>query len=366
VKRYDDDSETQPKGSSLSPLAKSVCCRELQFRKFRRPAAVAFGFSHLSAGIMKGAKVAGLLAFAILALNQASAVTKDFGHQGEVTKPGTLLGAIVPPLRPKQALAQIVQSNWWPINDPIGVTRAGTVLGMTILVVLHRVKGRRGLTATWSGNQTLPPPSIQEASDYPSRGFKCADLRRIKLFEDFEESQLEAFSHYLEAVDCPQFGHLIREGKRGEAMYLVLEGEVRALRIVEGREFLLGIIPAGQWFGEISVLDRGPREVDVIANKDSILLQLSSDAFDHMHREAPLLANQFLLVLARTLADRMRCMHKRFEDSLRFIQTSGIANANYEPESRSKPLSPAQHRDGSWPCPLERARSRPSATGRNC
>jgi hypothetical protein len=273
---------------------------------------------------MKATKVAGLLALVILVLNQASAVANNSELRGEETKRATLLSAVVP----KQAFAQIAQFNGWPINDPIGVTRAGALLGMTILVALQGIKGRRGFAAPSSGKQTVPSTPDQAASSNPGQGFTCAALRRIKLFEDFEESQLEAFSDYLEAANCPQFGHVIRQGKRGEAMYLVLEGEVRALRIVEGREFLLGIIPAGQWFGEMAVLDRGPRDVDVIANKDSVLLQLSRDDFERMQREAPLLANQFLLVLARAMAGRMRCMNKRFEDSLRFIHTSGIVNAN--------------------------------------
>jgi len=293
---------------------------------------------------MKGAKVAGLLALAMLALNQASAVTKDFELRGAETMRGSLLSAVAPSRAPRQALAQIPQSNWSPINDPIGVARAGTLLGMTLLVVLHWIKGRPRFAATRSGHHARPSPAGQETIAKPRRGFTSADLRRVKLFENFEEPQLEAFSHYLEPVHCRQFAHIIRQGERGEAMYLVLEGEVRALTIVEGRESLLGIFPAGQWFGEISVLDRGPREVDVIANKDSLLLRLSSDAFERLHREAPLVANQFLLVLTRTLAGRVRCTHKRFEDSIRFIRTCGIVNSNYEPESRSEPLTCAQRR----------------------
>jgi hypothetical protein len=167
-----------------------------------------------------------------------------------------------------------------------------------------------------------PSPPRQGASVRPKPGFTSSALRRIKLFENLEEPQLEAFSHYVEVVSCPQFGHIIREGQRGEAMYLVIEGEVRALSIVEGKESPLATFPAGQWFGEISLLDHGPRSVHVIANKDSILLKLSSDAFKRLHCEAPTLAIPFLLGLTRTLAERIRRTTKRFENSVRFIRTS--------------------------------------------
>jgi len=171
-----------------------------------------------------------------------------------------------------------------------------------------------------------PSAPSQGPTGKPRPGFTSADLRRIKLFETLEEPQLEAFAQYLEAVSCPQFSHIVRRGERGEAMYLILEGEVRALSIVEGKESPLTTIPAGQWFGEISLLDHGPRSVDVIANKDSVLLRLSSDAFERLLSEAPMLAIPFLLVLTRTLADRIRRTTKKLEDSIRFIRISGIVS----------------------------------------
>jgi CRP/FNR family transcriptional regulator, cyclic AMP receptor protein len=155
-------------------------------------------------------------------------------------------------------------------------------------------------------------------------GFAPTALRRIKLFADLEEAQLESFLRYLEEVRCPQFSHIVRQGQRGDAMYLVLEGEVRALTIVEGKESTLTTIVAGDWFGEISLLDHGPRSVDVIANKDSVLLKLSSDAFERLLGEAPMLAVPFLLALSRTVVGRIRRATKRFEDSVRLIRTSGI------------------------------------------
>jgi len=169
-------------------------------------------------------------------------------------------------------------------------------------------------------------PRSQATASELVPGFTSAALRRIKLFESLQEPQLKAFSQYLEVLRCRQFAHIIRQGERGEAMYLVLQGEVRAFSLVEDKESLLATFPAGQWFGELSVLDQGPRSVDVIANKDSVLLKLSRESFERLHREAPTLAIEFLLVLARTLAGRIRRTNKRYEDSIRFIRLSGIVD----------------------------------------
>jgi CRP-like cAMP-binding protein len=166
--------------------------------------------------------------------------------------------------------------------------------------------------------------SDHTAKPKSSAGFTAASLRRIKLFASLEEAQLQSLVHYLQAVRCPQFTHIVRQGQRDEAMYLVLEGEVRALTIVEGKETTLTTITSGDWFGEISLLDHGPRSVDVIANKDSLLLKLSSEGFNRLLGEAPMLAVPFLLALSRTVVGRIRKATKRYEDSVRFIRTSGI------------------------------------------
>jgi hypothetical protein len=208
---------------------------------------------------------------------------------------------------------RVSSSNWILREDLNQWQKANEVPDLKDVFATAQILAKPAAAAPVNSGQSKP-------------GFKSTALRRIKLFERLEEPQLEAFSHYLETVNCPQFSHIVRQGQRGEAMYLVLEGELRALSIVEGKESPLTTIPAGDWFGEISLLDHGPRSADVIANKDSILLKLSSEAFERLLREAPALAIPFLLVLTRTLADRIRRATKRFEDSVRFIRTLGTVH----------------------------------------
>ena len=164
------------------------------------------------------------------------------------------------------------------------------------------------------------PPEKQAPLAGPEPKVTPTSLRRIKLFAGLEDSQLESFARYLEVVNFPQFSHIVRQGDHGDAMYLIWEGEVRALAIVEGKESTLATMKAGEWFGEISLLDQGPRSVDIIADEDSILLKLSSAAFERLLAEAPALAMPLLLALSRTAVDRLRRVTKRYVDSVRFIQ----------------------------------------------
>jgi hypothetical protein len=113
-----------------------------------------------------------------------------------------------------------------------------------------------------TGFQAAARPAINPAS-----------LRRIKTLAGLDQTQLASFLQYVQVVSCRQFSHVVRKGEHGDAMYLVLEGELRALTIVDGKQTTLATMKAGDFFGEISLLDQAPRSADVVANQDSTLLR---------------------------------------------------------------------------------------------
>ena len=110
-------------------------------------------------------------------------------------------------------------------------------------------------------------------------------------------------------------------------MYLILEGEVRVRVIREGKESILSTLKSGDFFGEISLLDEGPRSADVVANERSTLLKISTTSFAKLRREAPALAEPFLHALSQILVGRLRILNKRYVDSLLMLQTIGTSRA---------------------------------------
>ncbi|SRR6266536_2958561 len=149
-------------------------------------------------------------------------------------------------------------------------------------------------------------------------GIKPGSLRRIKILAGMEEKQLESFVQFMEVVTVKQFAEVFRRGQPSDAMYLVLEGELRARVIVDGKETTLSTIKVGDFFGEISLLDEGPRSADVIANTDSRLLKVSSAAFEKVMREAPALASSFLYGLSKSIGARVRVLTQKYQDSIHF------------------------------------------------
>jgi CRP/FNR family cyclic AMP-dependent transcriptional regulator len=103
-------------------------------------------------------------------------------------------------------------------------------------------------------------------------------------------------------------------------MYMVLQGELRVRLIIDTREKILATMAPGEFFGEISLFDQGPRSADVVANHDSVLLRLSESSFLRMITDAPDLAARFLLAVGRTLTSRIRADNKRYRDTVVLTQ----------------------------------------------
>jgi hypothetical protein len=151
-------------------------------------------------------------------------------------------------------------------------------------------------------------------------------LRRIKILADLNDAQLSHLSDFLETQRIPQWSLAVRQGDPGDAMYLILEGELRA-RIMNGdRETILSTFGPGDFFGDIALFDHGPRSADVVANMDSTLLKISAIAFDRLAKEAPSLATPFLQATSRTLASRIRADNKRLGQMTQQFSASGGHN----------------------------------------
>jgi hypothetical protein len=162
----------------------------------------------------------------------------------------------------------------------------------------------------------------EEASGAAAQGVKPGALRRIKIFGDMDDRQLASFLQYMEVLRYPQFSQVVRKGDHGDSMYLVLDGELRARVIIDGRESILSTMGVGECFGELSLLDEGPRSADIVANQDSVLLKISSGALKRLFQEAPALAAPFLLALHRTITSRFRTLTKRYEDTIHLVRSS--------------------------------------------
>jgi len=123
-------------------------------------------------------------------------------------------------------------------------------------------------------------------------------LAGCPLFKGIDDEGLAALAERAAQVDFPA-GHVIaRQGEIGTGFFVVIEGQVRVVR--DGK--LVATLGAGEFFGELSVLDRMPRNAMVAAEVPTTCLALASWDFEAVLLEQPALT----LAILRGVATRLR------------------------------------------------------------
>lgn len=150
--------------------------------------------------------------------------------------------------------------------------------------------------------------------------FEIQELRKVKVFDGMDDPQLTRFMQHVEAHTVRQWATIVKQGDPGDAMYLILDGEVRVRLMIGGKESLLATLSSGGFFGEISLFDHGPRSADVIANTDCLLLKVSVGAFQKLANEFPDLTSPFLLAMGKTMTGRIRAGNKRYSEFVTLSQ----------------------------------------------
>jgi hypothetical protein len=157
-------------------------------------------------------------------------------------------------------------------------------------------------------------------TDSPS--LRPAVLRRIKVLANLSEAQLARLAQFVEQRRVKQWAEVVSQGKPGDALYMVLEGELRVRMMVDGKKTVLATLQAGELFGEMSLFDSGPRSTDVIANQDSVLLRASNESIERMMACAPDVAAPLFWGICKTLAARVRADNKRYRESIHLARAS--------------------------------------------
>jgi len=123
-------------------------------------------------------------------------------------------------------------------------------------------------------------------------------LAGCELFRGIDQSGLAALADLATAVDFPA-GHVIaRQGEIGTGFFVVIDGTVRVVRDGE----VVARLGPGEFFGELSVLDRMPRSATVAAETPTSCLALASWDFEKVLLDEPALT----LSILRGVAARLR------------------------------------------------------------
>lgn len=127
---------------------------------------------------------------------------------------------------------------------------------------------------------------------------KVDALKKAPLFEGLSRKELEHLAQLADDLEVPAGKVLTRQGDTGREFFVLMDGEVDVVR--DGA--LLGTSGAGDFIGEISILEDMPRTATVTAKTPVRLFVLTAQSFRSFVEEAPEVENKVLRTLARRLA----------------------------------------------------------------
>jgi CRP-like cAMP-binding protein len=131
-------------------------------------------------------------------------------------------------------------------------------------------------------------------------------IRAVPLFAGLLPSEVDRVTLVMNPVQAAEGDVLCTEGEPGHEFYLVADGE---LAVEQGGQ-TVAKLRTGDHFGELALLDRGPRSATVRALTETRLYVLQEHSFAAVLNEVPALAQKLLAAMATRLreADR-RSLH---------------------------------------------------------
>jgi CRP-like cAMP-binding protein len=136
-----------------------------------------------------------------------------------------------------------------------------------------------------------------------SRDAKLELLAEVPLFSACSKRELQRIATLTDQIDVPRGKVLTRQGDPGHEFFVIAEGRAKAT--MRGRGSVK--LATGSFFGEMALLDQGPRSATVTAETDMQLLVLGSREFYSLVADAPTAARHIM----RVLAERLRASERR-------------------------------------------------------
>jgi len=127
-------------------------------------------------------------------------------------------------------------------------------------------------------------------------------LRKVSIFADLSPETLGDLAKRVWQKEADAGTVIVSQEDRGDQLFVIVSGKVKVVLYGEtGREIILSILRGGDFFGEMSLLDRQPRSANVVAVEDSQLLGLDRDAFQTHLGAHPQTALAILAEMSRRL-----------------------------------------------------------------
>jgi CRP-like cAMP-binding protein len=133
-------------------------------------------------------------------------------------------------------------------------------------------------------------------------------IRKIDFFEPLDDRTVERIAEACIPREYSPGNHIVRQGDPGLGLYFITDGWVKVEIERDGTKTAIAELKAGDFVGEISIIDNKPRTANVICLADTSCLLLTRDSFQKLLKKYPEIAVQMI----QSLASRLRETDERF------------------------------------------------------
>jgi NTE family protein len=117
-----------------------------------------------------------------------------------------------------------------------------------------------------------------------------------------DEAAIESVRRRVRWIQLAGGDALMRQGDPGDALYLLVSGRLRVTIEEDGQARVVRELSRGEIIGEMSLIADAPRSATVVAIRDSVLVRLGKEDFEHLQAQSPAVT----LALTRQIVERLR------------------------------------------------------------
>jgi CRP/FNR family transcriptional regulator, cyclic AMP receptor protein len=129
---------------------------------------------------------------------------------------------------------------------------------------------------------------------------KAAFLAKSELFRKISEQDREELERYVSQLICVPGRILYRPGEAGSGLFFVRAGRVQLYHLsADGRKLITATLTAGEWFGELPLLNEGQHQSFAEVVEESTLYLIPKQEIEQMLGERPRLALGLLQIVGK-------------------------------------------------------------------
>lgn len=152
----------------------------------------------------------------------------------------------------------------------------------------------------------------------------AALLAEVPFFQLLDDQERADLATQIDIVQFPKDHMVWRSGDPGGALYIIRSGEAEVFfKNDTGEKIIIDKPKVGDFFGELSLLDNGPRTASVLVTEDMEALRVDRNDLDYLFHRHPAAALDLLTVMGR-----------RLRANAEFMRRTATRNVNEETEDK--------------------------------